>query len=155
MSTESIYNYRKVSDGVITGGQPTKEQLESAAQEGVDAVINLATFHRRYSLEDEAGWVQSLGMDYVNIPVNWENPQESDYRAFEEAMTRLGDRRVLIHCAANFRVTAFYALYGLSHLGWSESQAEDFRASIWMGSNYPLWEKFILEMKAKLAASAD
>ena len=78
MSTVSIYNYRKVSDGVITGGQPTKEQLESAAQVGVDAVINLATFHRRYSLEDEAGWVQSLGMDYVNIPVNWENPQESD-----------------------------------------------------------------------------
>jgi hypothetical protein len=60
-----------------------------------------------------------------------------------------GDKQ-LIHCAANFRVTAFYALYAMKHLGWTEAQAEEFRASIWKGSDYPIWEKFIDAMKAKI-----
>ncbi len=56
----------------------------------------------------------------------------------------------LIHCAANFRVTAFYALYAMKHPGWSEAQAEEFRASIRQASTYPEWERFIEQMKAKI-----
>jgi hypothetical protein len=33
MSTTDIYNYRKVNDRISTGGQPTEEQLRSAAAE--------------------------------------------------------------------------------------------------------------------------
>jgi hypothetical protein len=44
-------------------------------------------------------------------------------------------------------VTAFYGLYGMKHLGWSEAQADAFRMQVWQGSNYPTWEKFIDEMK--------
>jgi len=94
--------------------------------------------------------VQSLGMTYYHIPVEWEHPTESDFKAFEGIMQQLTPGKTLIHCAANFRVTAFYALYGLKHLGWTEAQAETFRAAMWQGSNFPVWEKFISEMKAKL-----
>ena len=55
MSTQEIYNYRKVDDQLITGGQPTEEQLKSVAEEGFTTVINLATLNPRYSLDDEAG----------------------------------------------------------------------------------------------------
>ncbi len=150
MGTDSIYNYRKVSDLLITGGQPSEEQLKSAAQEGFQIVINLATVPSRNSLEDEAGLVKSLGMDYYHIPVDWENPTESDFTAFEKLMDSLPAVKTLLHCAANYRVTAFYSLYALKHLGWPASQAEAFRASIWQGSNYPAWEALVRRIQAQI-----
>lgn len=151
MSTQEIYNYSKVNDQIITGGQPTAEQLKSAAKDGVKTVINLATFNPERSLEDEAGLVQSLGMAYHHIPVEWEYPKESDFEAFENVVSQLDGGKTLIHCAANFRVTAFYGLYALKHLDWTDEQVEAFRAPIWQGSDYPIWEKFISQMKTKIS----
>lgn len=151
MSTNEIYNYLKVNDLIITGGQPTVEQLQSAAAEGFSTVVNLATIDPRYSLEDEAGLVQSLGMTYVHIPVEWGNPKDSDFATFEQVMLQLSAQKTLIHCAANYRVTAFYALYAQKHLGWSEAQAVEFRSTIWRGSDYPVWDAFIARMKAQNA----
>jgi len=150
MSTSDITNYHSVNDQIITGGQPSEEQLRAAAEEGFKAVINLATTNPRYSLEDEAELVQSLGMAYYHIPVEWEHPQASDFAAFEAVMAQLPASKTLIHCAANFRVTAFYSLYAMKHLGWSEAQAAEFRASIWEDSEYPIWEKFISDMQISL-----
>jgi protein tyrosine phosphatase (PTP) superfamily phosphohydrolase (DUF442 family) len=155
MSTQDIRNYRKVDDQLITGGQPTEQQLRDAADEGVRTVVNLALLDPRYALEDEAGLVRSLGMTYHHIPVEWENPLPSDFAAFEQAMQTLPGGTTLIHCAANFRVTAFYSLYALKHLGWSEAQADQFRASIWQGSDYPIWEAFIADMKARIIAAGE
>ncbi len=149
MSTEEIYNYRRVNDRICTGGQPSEDQLRSAAAEGFQTIINLATINPRYSLDDEEGLVRSLGMNYRHIPVEWENPQESDFAAFEAIMQEHLADKMLIHCAANFRVTAFYALYAMKHLGWTEAQADEFRAPIWAGSDHPIWEKFIRDMKRK------
>ncbi len=150
MSTQEIYNYRRVTDQISTGGQPSEEQLRAAAAEGFKTVINLATINPRYSLEDEAGLVRSLDMTYHHIPVEWEHPQASDLATFETVVQDLPEGKTLIHCAANFRVTAFYSLYAMKHLDWSEAQAAEFRASIWEGSDYPIWEKFIDDMKLKL-----
>jgi protein tyrosine phosphatase (PTP) superfamily phosphohydrolase (DUF442 family) len=149
MSTSEIYNFIKVNDQLITGGQPTADQLKSAAAEGFITVINLATIDPRYSLEDEAGLVDSLGMTYFHIPVEWEHPKESDFSAFEARMAHLPPGKTLIHCAANFRVTAFYSLYAQKHLGWSAEQAEAFRAQIWKGSSYPVWDEFIRLTKSR------
>lgn len=143
MSTNDIYHYLKVSDRLVTGGQPTAGQLRDAAAEGFTAVINLATTNPPYSLDGEGELVESLGLEYVHIPVDWNNPTDTDFAAFEAAMTRLEGEKVLIHCAANFRVTAFYSLYARKHLGWSDEQAGAFRAQIWAGSDYPIWEAFI------------
>lgn len=152
MSTQDIYHYLKVSDQLITGGQPNEEQLKSAASEGFKTVINLATINPRHSLPDEEGLVRSLGMNYHHIPVEWENPKESDYETFEKVFNQASKGKTLVHCAANFRVTAFYPLYAMKNLGWSEVQADGFRAKMWSGSNYPIWEKFIAEMKTKIKA---
>ncbi len=150
MSTKDIFNYRSVNEQIGTGGQPSEEQLRLAAAEGVKTIINLATIDPRYSLDDEEGLARSLGMAYHHIPVEWENPQDSDFEAFEAVMQAQPTGKILIHCAANFRVTAFYSLFAMKHLGWTEAQADEFRASIWRGSDYPIWEKFIDDMKVKI-----
>jgi protein tyrosine phosphatase (PTP) superfamily phosphohydrolase (DUF442 family) len=150
VSTEQIHNYRRVDDQFITGGQPREEQIRAAAAEGFRRVINLATINPRYSLPDEAGLVRSLGMTYHHIPVDWEHPTDADFAAFEQVMQGVGNDKTLIHCAANFRVTAFYSLYAMKHFGWSQSKAEEFRSSIWKGSDYPVWEEFIRRMQAQI-----
>ena len=153
MSTQEIRNYRQVNENLITGGQPSAEQLQAVAAEGFMVVINLATINPRYSLLDEEGLVRSLRMTYYHIPVAWDNPRESDFAAFEAVMGQLGGRKTLIHCAANFRVTAFYALYALKNLGWSESSADAFMASVWSGSDHPVWQRFIAHMKATICGN--
>jgi protein tyrosine phosphatase (PTP) superfamily phosphohydrolase (DUF442 family) len=151
MSTATIYNYIKVDDQIITGGQPTADQLKAAAAEGVVTVINLATLSPGHSLEDEAGLVQALGLTYIHIPVEWDHPRPEDFDAFERAMAGRPAGLTLLHCAANYRVTAFYSLYAQKHLGWSEAQADAFRAQIWAGSHYPVWDKLIADIKARIA----
>lgn len=151
-TTHDIFNYRQVNDQVATGGQPTEEQLRSVAQEGYSAVINLAPTNARLALPDEAGLVHALGMTYYHIPVAWDNPTPADFDAFEQALGQTGERKTFIHCVANFRVTAFYALYALKNLGWSAAETEAFRAPIWQGSDYPVWEDFIRQMQARILA---
>ena len=151
MSTEEITNYHKVDERVITGGQPTEGQIRSAAEDGVQVVINLATIDPRYSLDDEDGLARSLGLAYHHIPVAWEQPAESDFDAFVKAMNDSADKRVLIHCAANYRVTAFYSLYAMQNLGWSEAQADALQAIIWK-RKYPVWDEFIQNIKNKIKA---
>ena len=144
MSTGDIYNARKVDDRLLTSGQPTEEQLRAAAAEGYDTVINLAPHDNDNALPDEAGLVRALGMGYHHVPVVWTNPTERDFAAFEQVMAGLpADSRTLVHCAANFRVSAFYGLYAMRHLGWTAEQAETFRASVWDVSEYPVWDAFV------------
>lgn len=152
MSTAEIYNYRFVNEHLVTAGQPTEAQLRAAAQEGFQVVINLATLGKPDSLPDEAGLVRELGMEYHHIPVKWNEPLVSDFEKFEQAMVQVGARKTLLHCAANYRATAFYGLFALKHLGWRETQVEEFRAQIWQGSDYPVWEQFIREIKTRIAA---
>ena len=143
MSTQDIYNYLKVNDRLITAGQPTAEQLKAAAAEGFTVIINLVPDENQSALANEGSIVQALGLKYHHIPVDWAAPHDSDFAAFEQAMQSTADDKTLIHCAANFRVTAFYSLYALKHLGWTPEQAAEFRNTIWQGSDYPVWESFI------------
>lgn len=148
MATTDIYNYIKVDDRIITGGQPTEQQIRDAAAEGFRAIVNLATWHPQNSLPDEAGLAQSLGIAYYHIPVQWQNPTPNDFAQFVATMERIGDAKVLIHCAANYRVSAFFALYALKRLGWTEQQADEFMARIWKPGEHPLWDAFIERMKS-------
>jgi protein tyrosine phosphatase (PTP) superfamily phosphohydrolase (DUF442 family) len=148
MPVDEIYNAIRVNEHLLTGGQPTEDQLRAASADGFTRVINLAPFEPGRSLPDEARLVRSLDMIYINIPVIWTEPKPGDFEAFEQAMSQNPGAKTLVHCVANYRVTAFYSLYAQKHLGWSEAQADAFRARIWQGSHNPVWQNFITEVKS-------
>ena len=152
MAAEELYNYIKVSDEIVTAGQPTAEQLKSLAAEGFSTVINLATVDPARAPANEAELVRAQGLTYYHIPVDWENPQDTDFATFEQTMLQLPAGKTLIHCAANYRVTAFYSLYAQKHLGWTAAQADAFRTVIWKGSDYPVWRAFIARIQARIVA---
>lgn len=154
MSIQEIKNYCQVNDLLSLGGQPTEEQLRSLSRDGVKVVINLATINPRYSLPDEAATARALNMIYYHVPVEWGNPTEDDFESFENVFRQFSNEKMFVHCASNFRATAFYALYAQKNLGWTDEQANQLMAPVWDGSSYPIWDSFIQQMKTTMKRDA-
>jgi protein tyrosine phosphatase (PTP) superfamily phosphohydrolase (DUF442 family) len=143
-----IYNYIRIDDTLATSGQPSVEELEEVARSGVEVVINLALHDDlRYALPDEAGTVAALGMMYTHIPVLFAAPSEADLLAFFAALDQHRGKRLLIHCAANKRVTAFLGLYRVIRERWDLEPAFETMHQVWEPN--PVWSSFIAAMLDK------
>ena len=106
-----ILNYIKINELISTSGQPTPEQFKQIAQEGFEVVINLALHNASNAIENEDIVVTDLNMAYFHIPVNFENPKASDLKLFVNTLQALGANKVWVHCALNYRVSAFMYVY--------------------------------------------
>ena len=142
---EEIRNFLPLSENLFTGGMPKAEQLRDAAEQGVQVVINLALHDVQNALPEEEKLVRSLGMTYINIPVLWNHPTRENLNEFLEAMHDHSEEKVLVHCEANYRATAFPALYRILRLGWKREDALEVMHQIWNEEKYPVWKKFIEE----------
>jgi protein tyrosine phosphatase (PTP) superfamily phosphohydrolase (DUF442 family) len=142
---EGIKNYLPLTETLMSSGMPTEAQLRSLAENKVDVVINLATSKSADALPDEKGTVESLGMRYFNIPVDWNNPTPEDLDQFMKIMDDHRESRILVHCQANYRATGFITLYRILRLGWKREDAFQDLQKIWNPRNYPVWHKFIEE----------
>jgi protein tyrosine phosphatase (PTP) superfamily phosphohydrolase (DUF442 family) len=151
MALSGIKNFKAIDERVVTGGQPTEAQLAEVAAEGFQAVVNLGLLDKSYCLPDEAGLVASLGMSYRHIPVKFDVPTLDDLRTFVEAMDGLMDRRVFVHCAGNYRVSVFVALWGELRLGWTRERADRLIEWLWRPSD--VWTAFLERCREDLFSS--
>lgn len=135
-----ISDFLALTDKIGTAGQPTREQFPLLKQAGYEVVVNLLPAER-YTLPDEKEVVTGLGMEYVNIPVEWAAPTDQDLDRFFEVMDAQIGRRVFVHCARNMRVSAFLFLYRVLRLGMDETDAEDEMERIWVPSG--VWRELI------------
>lgn len=142
---EDIYNFLALSETLFTGGMPKAEELTDAARRGVEMVINLAPHEVSNALPGETELVTSLGMQYVNIPVIWNTPTQDGLDRFMRIMDENRDKKILVHCQANFRATAFVALYRILRQGWNPDDAMAGMHRIWDAEDYPIWKMFIEE----------
>jgi protein tyrosine phosphatase (PTP) superfamily phosphohydrolase (DUF442 family) len=140
-SLAELYHYRRISPEIATSGQPTAEQFHTIAEQSIQVVINLGLTDADYALPDEQGLVQSLGLNYVHIPVQWQTPTVENFQDFLAAMRRYRDQRRLVHCAANFRVSCFIALYHVFEDRWTPEQAIEDLKVVW--SPNEVWQDFI------------
>jgi len=136
-----IYNFLPLSDRVATAGQPTEAQFAAVARQGYEVVVNLALPTSDKALPYEKAIVESLEMDYVAIPVQWENPTQQDLEQFFQVMEANQGRQVLVHCAANMRVSAFMYLYRRVKLGIDEATAQQDLNTIWQPNEQ--WQAFM------------
>ena len=142
---EDIYNFLALSETLFTGGMPKADELTDAAQHGVEMVINLAPHEVSNALPGETELVTSLGMEYINIPVIWNTPTKDGLDRFMDLMDENKDKKILVHCQANFRATAFVALYRILRQGWHADDAMAGMHKIWDAEDYPIWKMFIEE----------
>ncbi len=143
-SVESIYNFLALSDALGTAGQPTQEQFLAIQKAGYQIVINLALTDSPNALPQEKELVESQGMEYVHIPVVWEQPEVEDALKFFRAMNTNSDKKIFVHCAANKRVSAFIYLYRTLHRGISQEEAKKDLHKLWIPNE--LWSSFIVRV---------
>ena len=148
MAIEDIRNFVPVSEDLATGGQPSEQQIRELSGAGFEVIVNLGLLDPRYCLADEAGLVQSLGVEYHHIPVDFEAPQSEDLAKFFDVMHGARDKKVFVHCAANYRVSSFVGLYGQAKLGWSASDADAHMRRVWEPNE--TWTEFIEQSRRRL-----
>ena len=136
-----IYNFRRLSPTLTTSGQPDEAQFAALRDAGVEAVINLALADSPRALADEPATLATLGLRYVHIPVEFAAPSDADFETFAAAMDTLGDATVHVHCAANYRVSAFLYRYRTERLGWTEEAARPDLDAVWAPD--AVWQKFL------------
>lgn len=135
---DSILKYVKVYDWLHTSGQPTEEELDSLR---VKNVINLALPSADNAVEREAMILGNAGVNYLNIPVNFENPTHDQFQLFCSFLNTVKGGSVLVHCAYNMRVSAFIFLYKVKVLGVSKDEAEIELNKLWRPNE--VWEAFM------------
>ncbi len=103
-----LKNGARVSERVVTGGQPEESLLAQAPSLGFDTVINLRTSGEMPF--DEATVVQGLGMTYVHIPVSGAGDLTAENAAKLQAALDASEGQALVHCASGGRVKGLMAL---------------------------------------------
>lgn len=138
---QSIYNWRRLDERITTSGQPTEPQLTDIQALGVRHVVNLALHTHEKALPDERGSLEPLGISYIHIPVDFQNPTDQDFEKFCAVMEELKDVPVHVHCIANYRVSAFFYRYRRDVLGWDDATARREMDAIWHPEG--VWADFI------------
>jgi protein tyrosine phosphatase (PTP) superfamily phosphohydrolase (DUF442 family) len=142
----TLLNSHQITENITTSGQPTAEQFLDLAKADYTAVINLATFSSPSALIEEDKIITELGMLYVHIPVDWEEPKIGDLKVFFEVMEVLDGQKVLVHCAMNYRVSAFMYKYLTLIKGVSSRASASPILRSWEPSMSDGW-KYILALK--------
>ena len=139
---ENIYNYYKVPGLYETSGQPTSSQLKLLIKKGYEVIINLAqdsivgkvAFNQESILEES-------NIRYIHIPVDFDNPKESDFEKFVSIIKKYKNKKLFVHCAANMRVSAFTYRYRRDILNLKHDEIIKDLEKIWKPNK--VWKSFL------------
>lgn len=126
-----ILNLGTPEADVFSSGQPTQEQLQLLADSGVKHIINLRAAGEQDW--DEGAYVESLGMQYHNIPVAGVAGVTSDNaKRLDDLLNSLDGQPTLVHCASSLRVGALRAIAA------SEIDGESLESAMATGASWGL-----------------
>lgn len=147
MSIDNSYNFKRVNALITTSGIVGPNRLKDLGPERYDIVINLLPEESEYAVENEQQIVEEQGIKYIYIPVDFKNPALAKYDQFVSTLDEAKERKVHIHCAANYRVSVFYALYAESRQMWNRTEAQEFIHDLWQPEEYRGWPQFIAKVR--------
>lgn len=151
MDIETSYNFRVITEHLTTSGIVRPDGLRLLGAQGYEAVINLLPETSEYAVPNERHFVEAQGIEYIHIPVDFQQPTVSDFLSFSEALDRIHDKKTHVHCAANYRASTFCSLYRVARGFWSMEQAMGFIHSVWQPDEYPGWPDFIADVLAEIS----
>lgn len=112
-------NARQPRDGVVSGGQPSLEQLHLAKEAGFATVINLRTEGEKGTKKDV---IEGLGFAYHSLPISGSDLNETSARALWNLLEE-SEGPILLHCGSGNRVGALFALGAFYIEGQSAEEA--------------------------------
>ncbi len=138
---KAITNYVQLTEKIATSGQLTEEQFGDIAQHGYRAVINLAMPDSTGAMDNEGAIVTSHGLSYFHIPVPFDAPGKEHLAVFLKLMAALEGERVWVHCAKNYRVSAFMFHHQKWMHGLSTEEARPIIYKDWRPDK--VWQAFL------------
>jgi uncharacterized protein (TIGR01244 family) len=117
-----IRNFLQVTPEFCTGGQPRPEHFATLKASGVKAVLNLRRPGEHRAPEEQDA-VQTAGLKYFNIPVDYQNPTDTNVDEFLRITDDAANRPMFIHCTAAIRVGAFWMIRRVLRDGMSTDNA--------------------------------
>jgi len=119
-----VPNACQVLPTVVTGGQPTPEQLDALAKSGNAIVVDM-----REAMEprafDEPALVRELGMEYKLVPVGPHTMSDTTLETLRHTLAGAGERPVFIHCGSGNRVGGALIPVLMLDQGMEEEDAVD------------------------------
>jgi uncharacterized protein (TIGR01244 family) len=138
-----IVNFSKVDAVVACGGATETTALNGLAKDGFKSVINLRlATEPNANIELNAAHAKSLGLNYIHIPFNGQQPDPKVIDQFLAAVANKANQPVYIHCASASRVGAAWLVKRVLQDGWPVDKATEEAKLIGLRSE-PL-EKFAL-----------
>ncbi|MFB2773032.1 beta-lactamase hydrolase domain-containing protein [Pelatocladus sp. BLCC-F211] len=135
-------NVKKINDELVVAGQVTSEQLQQAATEGFKSVLNLRSPDEQGFLHDEQQQAESLGLEYMNIPVKVAELSEELTTEILKKIDNL-PKPALIHCGVGMRAGAMALMNVATRQGMTSEQAFDKAGQIGFDcSAYPQMKEF-------------
>lgn len=142
-----ITNFRQYSENFASSGQPTLEQFQTIADQGFERIVYIAFTNNPNALPDADQVVKGLGMEYMQVPVAFDNPLPDEFYAFADSMQRNTDKKTLLHCQVNARATAFSFLYRVIYEDVPVAEAKADMNTVWQPN--AVWRDFIFEVMAQ------
>lgn len=118
---DGVINALQITHDLTVIGQVQPEQLQQAAQEGFQAIVNLRSPDELGFLNNEQQLVEALGLHYINIPLRLEHLNEAIVTQILQAIEHL-PKPVLVHCAAGMRSAAIALLSAAIQEGLTPEQ---------------------------------
>lgn len=148
-----IVNFRQYSPVFASSGQPSREQFATIAANGFERVVYIAFSNNQNALADADLVVKGLGMEYMQVPVDFDKPLPADFYAFADSMQRNTDKKTLLHCQVNARASAFSFLYRVLYEGVPIVEAKADMNTVWQPNE--VWRDFIFAVMAENNVSPD
>ncbi|HEX3746214.1 MAG TPA: tyrosine-protein phosphatase [Bryobacteraceae bacterium] len=142
---QSLNNFQEVSDTLCRGAQPSASGFRELAQLGVHTVLDLRGGEGRSSHEAEI--VRSLGMQYVNVPLDgYQAPTAEQVSKIFTILNAQGSGKVFVHCRRGAdRTGTVLAMYRIQHDHWTNEKALSEAKTMKMASSERLMQKFVLD----------
>ncbi|MGI9232160.1 MAG: protein tyrosine phosphatase family protein [Woeseiaceae bacterium] len=122
-----MMNFHEIDDRLATGGHFMDGGLAVIRDKGVEVVIDL----RDKPPSGQKEKLAKQGIEWVNIPVVWKDPKNTDYERFIAVMSEHKDRNVLVQCQANYRASAMTYLYRVNIEGVAKDVAAKDLNAVW------------------------
>lgn len=126
------------SDDLFISGQPEKESFAKLKSEGVTTIVNLRTpsemENREYVPFDEKAVADSLGLQYVHIPLGGD-----EYPYTPEAVKKFADAvdnaegKVLLHCTVGRRASYMWTAYLINFKNFAPDKAIEYAKGVNFG----------------------
>jgi tyrosine-protein phosphatase SIW14 len=152
-----IKNFGQMDERFYRGAEPKGlEDFQALKGLGIHTVIDLQAKPE----PAERGWVESLGMRYVNIPmVDKAYPREEWVAAFMKTVDDPATGKFYVHCAGGrHRTGSMGAVYRFEKYGWgyeqvyAEMKQYDFYTSWGHGDFKTFVEDYAKQMQARHSA---